>query len=318
MGADALDLFRRQVEGAVLDVAPLRFDQFGQFPGAHLVHQDLDARLVQVVPPPELVIDAHDRFQIGQQVFLGQELADRRADERGAPLAAADDDLETGLAGVPAAHDEADVVQAHRRAVVGRAGDRDLELARQEREFGVQGRPLADDLAVDARVLDLVGGDAGVLVGGGVAEAVAAGLDGVHLDPRQLGQDVGRVLQPGPVVLDVLARGEMAVAPVVAPGDMGELAHLHRRQQAVGDRHPQHVGMELQIEPVHEAERLELVLRQLPGKPARDLAAELPDPLVDQGLVVFVVAVHGPGYPPAACWPNAGWIGGPWARISSR
>ena len=76
--------------------------------------------------------------------------------------------------------------------------------------------------------------------------------------------------------------------------------------------------MELQIEPVHQTERLELVLRQLPGKPARDLAAELPDPLVDQGLVVFVVAVHGPSYPPAACLPNAGWTGGPWARIASR
>src|SRR3970040_1874017 len=48
---------------------------------------------------------------------------------------------------------------------LGRGGDGDLELARQEREFRVQGRPLADDLGVDARILDLVGGDAGVLVG---------------------------------------------------------------------------------------------------------------------------------------------------------
>ncbi len=55
--------------------------------------------------------------------------------------------------------------------------------------------------------------------------------------------------------------------------------------------------MELQIKPVHQTERLELVLGQLPGKPAGDLAAELLDTLVHQGLIEFVVPVHGFGDP---------------------
>ena len=41
------------------------------------------------------------------------------------------------------------------------------------------------------RVHHLIGRDAGELVGGGVADAVAAGLDGVHLHGRQIGEDVG-------------------------------------------------------------------------------------------------------------------------------
>src|SRR3546814_7148582 len=94
-------------------------------------------------------------------------------------------------------------------------------------------RPLADDLAVDARVLDLVAGGAGEMVGGHVADAVAAGLDGMHLDARQLFQNVGHLIEAGPVVLDVLARGEMAVAAVVVARDAGELASLPRRQRAV-------------------------------------------------------------------------------------
>src|SRR3546814_20825939 len=77
-----------------------------------------------------------------------------------------------------------------RSAIVRRAGHGDLELTRQEREFRMQARPLADDLAVDARILDLVAGGAGEMVGGHVADAVAAGLDGMHLDARQF--QIGR------------------------------------------------------------------------------------------------------------------------------
>ena len=86
----------------------------------------------------------------------------------------------------------------------GDAGDRDLELARQEREFRMQGRPLADDLGPDARILDLVGGGAGERVGGDVADAVAAGLDAVHPDAGEVGQDVRQLLELDPVELDVL------------------------------------------------------------------------------------------------------------------
>ena len=107
-----------------------------------------------------------------------------------------------------------------------RAGDGDLELARQEREFGMQRRPLADQLAPRTRIDDLVGGDAGERIAGGVAHAVAGGLDRVHLDPGELGEDLRNVLEARPVELDVLPGGEVAVAAVVLAGDVGERAQL--------------------------------------------------------------------------------------------
>jgi hypothetical protein len=70
-------------------------------------------------------------------------------------MTAADDDLEAGLPRAVAAHDQADVVDLDGRAVLLAPGHRDLELARQERELGVQRRPLPDDLAPDARIVDL-------------------------------------------------------------------------------------------------------------------------------------------------------------------
>jgi hypothetical protein len=96
-----------------------------------------------------------------------------------------------------------------------RRADGDLELARQVGELGVEGAPLADQFGIRARIDDLVGGHAGQLVGGGVADAVAGGLDGVHFHAGQFVQDIGRFFQLDPVELDVLAGGEVAVAAVV-------------------------------------------------------------------------------------------------------
>ena len=105
---------------------------------------------------------------------------------------------------------QADVVPAGGGAVFGGAGDRDLELARQEGELGMQRAPLPHDLGEGARVGDLVDRDAGALVAGDVADAVAAGLDAVHVDRGQQVHHVGRLGERNPVVLDVLARGEVA------------------------------------------------------------------------------------------------------------
>ena len=46
---------------------------------AQCAHQDLDARLVDVVAPAVAVVDAQDRLEVGQQVGLRQELADHLA-----------------------------------------------------------------------------------------------------------------------------------------------------------------------------------------------------------------------------------------------
>ena len=115
----------------------------------------------------------------------------------------------------------------------------------------------------------------------------------MHLDRRELGQDLGRILEPRPVELQVLARGEVAVASVILASDMRQLAQLSRREHPVGNRDAQHRGVLLDVEPVLQTQRPELVLGQLAGKEAPRLVAELRDPVVDEALIVGIVAVHG-------------------------
>src|SRR5882724_12147242 len=86
----------------------------------------------------------------------------------------------------------------------------------------------------------------------------------------------------------------MAEALVVTPRDEGELAELLRGKNAIRDGDPQHVGMELQIEAVLQAQRPELVLGQLAGETTRHLTAELFHALGNESGVKFVVAIHRP------------------------
>ena len=152
------------------------------------------------------------------------ERLDGLGDERRAAEAAADQHLEAGLAVGVLVQAQADVVDLDRGAVVLGRGDRDLELARQEREFRMQRGVLPQDFRPDAGILDLAGRDAGPLVRGDVADVVAGGLHGVDADLGEIGQRIRQFGELDPVELDVLPRGEMAVAAVVAARDMGERA----------------------------------------------------------------------------------------------
>ncbi len=88
------------------------------------------------------------------------------------------------------------------------------------------GRMLAENFRADARVLDLAGGHAGPLVGGDVAHAIAARLHAVQTRAREIGHDVGQVLELDPMELDVLPCGEMAVAAVIVARHMCQHAQL--------------------------------------------------------------------------------------------
>ena len=131
------------------------------------------------------------------------------------------------------------------------------------------------------------------MVGRDVADAVAAGLDGMHLDARQIGQDIGHALERRPVELDVLARGEMAVAAIVGARDVRQHAQLPGRQQAVRNRDPQHRREALDVQAVTQPQRPEFILAELAGQKAPGLVAKLRHPFVDQGLVDLIVSVHG-------------------------
>ena len=222
-----------------------RLDQPGHFHRAGFVDGDLDPRLILVIAPTERVVDRQDGLDIGQQVGDGQEIADRDANHRGAAQTATDHHFEPRLSGSIAVHPQADVMGAGHGAVIGTAGDGDLELAGQELEFRVVGGPLAQKLGIGAWIFDLIRCGTGKMIGGDVAHAVAGGLDGVHFHIRQSGQNGGHVGQFRPIELDVLPGGEMAIALVPGIGNQRQLAHLPGGEGAIGDGDPQHVGMQL-------------------------------------------------------------------------
>ncbi|MND98090.1 hypothetical protein D3C80_904290 [compost metagenome] len=289
---DPLVLGLGQLGRAVLQVLPFGLHLAGESLDAQRLDQDLDPRLVLVVAPPVAVVDPQDGLDVGQQVAPVQAVADLLAEDRRAPQAAAHQHAQAHFTGFVAVEVEADVVHLDRRAVFFGGAEGDLELARQEEELRVDGRPLAEDLGHRARVQQLVGGYPGKGFGGDVAHAVAGGLDGVHLHLGQLLEDVRHFGEFDPVELDVLPGGEVAVAAVVLAGDARQAAQLVRRQGAVGDGDPQHVGVLLQVQAVLQAQRQELFLAQLTADTPRHLVAELRHALQHQGAVVVVVVVH--------------------------
>ncbi len=53
-----------------------------------------------------------------------------------------------------------------------------------------------------------------------IADAIAAGLNGVHFHAGQIGQDIRGILQFRPIELNVLAGGEVTIALVILFGQM--------------------------------------------------------------------------------------------------
>ena len=281
-----------QVDLRAVHGLPFRVGLAGELRRPEAGDQDLDPGLVEVVAPTEAVVDPQDRGQVAQQVLGGQMLADRGPDIGRAPHSTADDHLETQPSLPVPPQDKADIVRPRGRPVLGRGGDGDLELARQVGEFRVEGGPLADHLAPHPGIVHLFGGRTGERVGGGVADAVAAGLDGMQLRRRQIVQHVRRVGQLDPVELNILPCGEVTVALVPAPRHMGERPHLGRAQGPIGNGHPQHVAVQLEVQTVHQPKGLELLLTELSGQSALDLVAELRVPVRDHRRVYGVVVEH--------------------------
>src|SRR3984885_14150072 len=297
-------LLLREIERARIAGGEFRLDLLAQSLEAFFVHQDLDARLELVVAPSFEIVDAQDRLDIAEEVALGQKVADHTPDHRRSAETAADIDAKADLARVVAHDLQPDVMGLDHRAIMRRAIDGDLELARQKRKFGMKRRPLPQNLGVRARVSDLVTRNSGEMVRRDVANAVSRGLDRVHLDARELSQNVWRVLKRRPVELDVLPGGEMAVAAVVIPRDLGELAHLARVEHAIGDGDAQHIGVKLQVEAVHQPMGAKLLFGQFAAEPALDLIPKLLDTRSDEGGVEIVIMIHDRS--PSRLWDPSG------------
>ena len=270
----------------------LFFDLARIFLRAQLVDEDLDPRLVFVVAPSVAIVDAQTRLGIGDQLIERHKIADARRNHRGAAHAAANVKRRADLARLVLHNLDADIMQAHRCTVCLGCDNSDFEFAWQIHEFGMEARPLAQQLGIGARVNQLVARGSCEMIGRDIADAIAAGLDGVHLDRCKVCQQVACFFQLDPIVLDILARGEMAITTVIFVRDIRQSMHLCGVQRAIGDRHAQHIGVELQIEPVHQPQWLELVFRKLAFQPPLGRIAKLSHACVDHLLVVIVIFVH--------------------------
>ena len=319
-GGHAVELgLRDGVQAAVFDQNVLVFGlDFVKVTLAFGLDQNLDACLVQVVPAAPSVVDADHGFEVIHDLVPRQELADLRAHHRGSAHAAAHQHLEAHVTRRVFDHLQAHVVPANGGAVFCGAGDGDLELARQESEFGVQRAPLADQLGVGPGIDDFVDGHTSQLVGGGVADAVAAGLDAVQVHAGQEVHHVGRFGQGNPVELHVLAGGEVTVVGgqlggqarnfvlcglrlgqqggvrrVVVAGDLGQHLELGCRDFAIRHGHAQHGRVALHVPAVLQAQGLELIARELPSLKALELVTVLGSASAHELFVKFGVLVHG-------------------------
>ena len=183
-------------------------------------------------------------------------------------------------------------MQTHRCAVFRRGNHRNLEFAWQIAEFRVKCAPLTQQLGPWARIRNFVCGSPCILVGRNVANAVTAGLDGVHLYARQLFQKIAAFLQLDPVILDILPRGEMAIIAVIFARDMRQHPHLTAVQCAIGNGHAQHIGVQLQIQAIHQPQRLKLVLGHFARQAALHLIAKIGNARIDNGLVIIIIFIH--------------------------
>src|ERR1700731_2066766 len=166
---------------------------------ALLVDENFYTRLEFIVAPSFEIIDPENGIGVGEEIGLRQEVADLMRDQGGAAQTAADVYGKADLAGGILDDLIADVVHPYRGTILGGAIDRDLELARQKRIFGMQRRPLPQNFGVGAGILDFVGGRAGKLIGRDIADAIARGLDRVHFDFGKLIENIGTIFERRPV-----------------------------------------------------------------------------------------------------------------------
>ncbi len=118
--------------------------------------------------------------------------------------------------------DERDVVDLVRDVL--QARDRGLVLARQVGELGIADVAAHDLVDRPGRVEHLVDRVAGQRRAEHDAGAVAARLGGLQADRRQALPDLGDVLDLDPVVLDVLAVGDVGGVAGELGGDLAERA----------------------------------------------------------------------------------------------
>ncbi len=114
----------------------------------------------------------------------------------------------------------------------------------------------------------------------------------MHFNFCQFGKKIRELFQGKPVVLDILARGEVGIALVVVPTDGSQLTKLNTGQTAIGDGNPHHRCQTLQIYAVLQAQRQKLLSGQFTCQETPGLIPKLLYPFLQHLMVIFVVLVH--------------------------
>ena len=91
------------------------------------------------------------------------------------------------------------------------ASDGNLEFAWQKCKLWMQGTPLPQNFCIGPWVDHFIDGHASQFVGGDVANAIAAGLNAMHVHGGQKVHHIGRLVQGNPVELNILPGGEVTV-----------------------------------------------------------------------------------------------------------
>ncbi len=119
-------------------------------------------------------------------------------------------------------------------------GDGGLVLAGEVGELRAADVAPGDLIDRRGTVDDLVGGDTGDRGAQHNPRAVAAGFGGGQPDGFELFPDRRHVLDPDPVILDVLPVGDVSGVAGVKPGDLADHSQLLGAQRATVDAHPHH------------------------------------------------------------------------------
>ena len=97
----------------------------------------------------------------------------------------------------------------------------------------------------------------------------------MHVKTGKPVQNVRRFNKFDPVELDILAGGKMTKSAVEIARNPRQPAHLMAGQYPVRNGDAQHIGVQLQIQTVLQAQRLEFILGKVAAKTAFNLIAKL-------------------------------------------
>ena len=215
--------------------------------GAPVGHEELQAGVVAGPPVAVVAEEPGDPCpDVGHQVHL-DEGAEALAEVRVRTEAPAGPEVEAGRAVVAADADEGDVVDLVLGALLGAAGDRGLELAREVLVLGIADEALMRGQESGRRIEQLPRVDARQRAPDHRTGAVTACLARRETHAFDRVEDPRHVLDADPVELDVLAVGHVRDVPPEALRDPGDRAELFAGQAARREADPHHEELVLEL-----------------------------------------------------------------------